>query len=139
MDFVRDCTEGDFEIVKKNLEKRDIHIYFKKLAFRGACCYNHIEIAKWLYEIILQENEILNIYVKNQIFRFVCRNGYYRMGKWLLTLYSYRELKNLNHILVKEELENRTKSRISLILYLFEKKFKLLDIHAIAISWREFL
>lgn len=41
--------------------------------------------------------------------------------------------------LVKEELEKRKKNNTNLILHLFEKKYKLLDINAIAISWKDYV
>ena len=137
----------------------DIHVDDENV-FRSACEYGHLEIAKWLIEIseekkliCLRSNSgasadcyprsglgIINIHVKDEYaFRWACQNDQLKVAKWLLTLYMNRELKNLNHSLAKEELENRKKINIELIIYLNKRKFKLLDIHAIAIVWKEYI
>ena len=84
--------------------------------------------------------------IDKDLYVYLYRDRHYEIAKWLLTLYTDKKLKKIDyslknsitaeHLLVKQELENRKKSRINLILYLFEKKFKLLDIRAIALIWK---
>ena len=144
--FYDACINGHLHVAKwllyiseeKKLGAIDIHVNNEE-AFRWTCGYGHLEVAKWLLEIS-EKNKAIDIYAENKFaFHLANAYGHLHVVKWLLTLYSVKELKNLNHFLAEEELDNRKKSRIGLILHLYERKFKLLDIRAIAIVWKEYL
>ena len=125
---------------KKGLGSINIHTCDEH-TFRYACYCGYFEIVKWLIEISEEKGlGPINIHACDEdAFRYTCKNGHLEVAKWLLTLYTRKELINLDHSLAKEELENRRKTNIELILYLHKNKFKLHDIHAIAIIWNDYL
>ena len=110
-----------------------------ELAFCLACRNDHHEIAKWLYHLSLNTKRI-NIRSKDDfVFHHARANKNNKILRWLLSLYTKSDLIELKEYkLVRNEIERRKKSRIELIIYLNKRKFKLLDIHAIAIVWREY-
>ena len=155
--FCLACLEGDFKGAKEIFERGNIDIHAdNEQAFCFACYNGHLKIAKWLLYIsekkgliykrsaiasqVDNELRIINIHANNEdALRSACKNGHLHIAEWLLTLYAKKELINLNHPSSKKELENRKKINIELILYLNKRKFKLLDMHAIALIWKEFL
>jgi|688.fasta_scaffold348402_1 hypothetical protein len=85
--FIKACKEGNLKqaqsIYIKN--KPDIHAKEDK-AFRIACYYKNIIIAKWLYSL----KDKPNIHVKNEfVFRYACFRGDIgdiEIVKWLIIL-----------------------------------------------------
>ena len=152
------CCRNHFEVAKWLIEISEttfhelgiinIHI-FNEEPFRWVCVHSYLEIAKWLLYISKEKGlGDIDIYVKNEeLFRTLCVYNNLKIARWLLTLYTRKKLINLKHSLIlgmnlsliKDELETRKKTNIELILYLHSRKFKLLDIHAIAIVWRDYL
>ena len=157
------CSNDHLEVVKFLIQfgrerGREIDIDIIKKAFQDAGIKGLLEVMKYLFEMCNERKDPIDIYQANfrvefelfnnlriiykDILQYSIEKGFFPITKWILSFYSNKQLKRLNYpyvIVVKEELENRKKINIDLILYLNEKKFKLLDIRAIAISWREFL
>ena len=161
-DFKKACNYGDLEMTKylyetslKSDQKINISDHLDHL-FIWACVNDHFHIVKWLHKFCynytikirdVYSNEYKIIY--NTLFSYnedgiafnlTQQKDYdFKTVKWILINQESKDLIKLDCKFAKEELENRKKSRISLILYLHSKKFKLLDIHAIALVWKEFL
>jgi hypothetical protein len=84
--FIAACASGKFDEAKKIYDLGGINIYaviqddFGTLcAFEESCLNNHLEIAKWLYDL---DSSKISEYVWHQC----CYRGYLELAKWLYTL-----------------------------------------------------
>ena len=82
MDFARACRFGKIEIAKEIFKKGNIDIHaYNEFAFRWTCEHGHLEVAKWLLNISLNNTKlgIINIHAEDEdAFRLACRNGYFK-------------------------------------------------------------
>ena len=85
--FMNLCRRGKFtkakEFYQNNADKIDIHANNEE-AFRLSCKYGHLEIAKWLINLSIKEEEPINIHIDNEwAFRKSCEQGHLNVVKWL--------------------------------------------------------
>ena len=58
-----------------------------KMHFDCSCRNGHINIAQWLYELSIKNNQPINIHVNNEeAFRLSCTNGHINVAQWLYEL-----------------------------------------------------
>ena len=97
-----DVAKWLYEIGNKYNNPIDIHIYYynydsdddddddlegefyEEQAFRYSLYNNHIDVAKWLYQISIETNSPINIHAMNdEAFKDSCGNGNLVVAKWL--------------------------------------------------------
>lgn len=82
------CRQGHLEIVKFLFSKFNIDIHHdNEQAFHNACRNDNIEIAKWLYEISLNEGKPIDIRANNDdVFKRCTVLNHQEICMWLATL-----------------------------------------------------
>lgn len=76
-------TNGYLEEMKIMYKKELIFDYYE--AFYNSCINNHIETAKWLYSLNIENG--LDIHKNSErVFRFSCFAGHIQIAKWLYSL-----------------------------------------------------
>jgi hypothetical protein len=86
--FMYACKHGYSLAAQNCLDKYDVDIFaYKEDAFKLACYDNHIETAKWLYELCNKIDSPINIHIDDDyVFLWVCYSNYIEMTKWLWKL-----------------------------------------------------
>ena len=98
------CMKGYIDIVKwiltdnlqyintyiRGYERYDELYYYYGVAFRTACEYGHLELAKWLVSVkpnikFSFSKEIFPPYDRDAL-RFACKNGHLEVAKWLISI-----------------------------------------------------
>jgi len=90
--FIVACKNGNLEKAKKMIEDNPtLNIRAKSYqAFRGACWYGHLHIAKWLIDLSKDTETFggpIDIHAEyDHVFRWACFNGYLDIARWLVSL-----------------------------------------------------
>lgn len=136
------CRNGHLDIVKYLVEEIKIDIYEKDYkTFFYAIKSNNPEIINYLLQIDKENNNKYNFDIIQRLFIYSLQNSCYEISKYLLTFFPTKVLKEIDYPFVRDELENRKKSNVYLILYLFDKRDRvksyhsIIDINAISLSW----
>ena len=115
--FIACCSLGYLEmsqllfsigLIKKTM-KQCIFVSFTR-----ACQHGHLEMAKWLYQIIDFEKKYLHMN-HDSVFRFACANGHIKIVKWLLTIDNF----NINTFNVDAFIKSR--NHLKILKFLFKK------------------
>ena len=140
------CKNCHLKVIKwlYKVSKKQINIHaWNDFAFYHVCQNDDLQLAKLLYKISIEYNDKINIKKALYWALDLPKTDEWKVAKWLLTLYTEKELINvmegIEKFLAKKELENRKKNKIILILSLYEKKYKLIDINAISLIWLKYL
>lgn len=76
------CEKGDLDNVKKVISEHNLNIHYgENRAFRIACFYGHLDVAKYLHSIGADPHDSDDF-----AFAMACRDGNIIMAKWLYSL-----------------------------------------------------
>ena len=106
--FQRSCVKGYINYAKSLItryDKIDIHAD-NEYAFRLACQYGHLSVARWLVDLHEYGYGKIDIHIIGELaFQFACQNGHLDVAKWLIGLHDCGYGK-INQELVNQYIKN---------------------------------
>jgi len=134
--FVHDCEFGYFDKIHLQLnqnttkQNKQLIAYNEYQAFRKACKYGHLDIAKCILSYVTDNNIQQIIFASNDdyAFRHACIGGHLEIVKWIYEMHPTVKMCGMNNFALHKTCEQTTQHHIIkwLLLYMTDTDVQLM-------------